>query len=251
MLHRLQPHADVGVEAGVDEGDLPVLDVAREEVDLPAALAHDEVVGDGLLVLEEIALDAVGLVAEAQDEILVAEMRVVTHHMPEDRPIAHGHHWLGNGLRVFPQPHAQPAPEQDNLHSESLSQYKSTVRCSPSSGAISACQPRRARAEAASARRSTSNGRSGNAPNCAATVEPAARTSCSTTSRTLTSRPDPRSNSSPSMPVRPPASSRPRTTSSTYIQSTRRRPLLSFGASRRSKDPMTWGTSLSLRWPGP
>ena len=33
-LHGLEAHADVGVEAGVDEGDLPVLDVAGEQVDL-------------------------------------------------------------------------------------------------------------------------------------------------------------------------------------------------------------------------
>ena len=43
-LNRLEPHADVGVEAGVHECDLPVLDVAGEEIDLTAALAHNEVV---------------------------------------------------------------------------------------------------------------------------------------------------------------------------------------------------------------
>src|SRR6267378_2665470 len=43
-LNRLEPRADVGVEAGVHECDLPVLDVAGEEIDLTAALAHNEIV---------------------------------------------------------------------------------------------------------------------------------------------------------------------------------------------------------------
>ncbi len=48
-----------------------------------------------LAVVEEVVLDHIAAVAEAQDEVLVPEVRVVLHHVPEDRPIADGHHRLG------------------------------------------------------------------------------------------------------------------------------------------------------------
>ena len=45
----------------------------------------------------------------------MAVVRVVAHHVPEDRPVADGHHRLGHGLRVLAQPHAQAAAEDDDL----------------------------------------------------------------------------------------------------------------------------------------
>jgi len=62
--------ADVRCEARVHEVNLPVVDVAREQVDLLAPSAEDEVVGDGLVVLEKVLLDRVALVPEAEDESL-------------------------------------------------------------------------------------------------------------------------------------------------------------------------------------
>ena len=48
---------------------------------LVAALQH-EIVGPGLVVVQEEVLDVRSAVAEAENEIGVAEMRVVAHHVP-------------------------------------------------------------------------------------------------------------------------------------------------------------------------
>src|SRR5262249_31398108 len=101
---------------GVDEGDLPVLDVAGEKIHSLPTTAHHEVVGDRLLVLEEIALDHVGPVAEAEDELVVPVMGVVPHHVPEDGPVSQWDHRLGDRLRVVPEPHSQAATEEYDLH---------------------------------------------------------------------------------------------------------------------------------------
>src|SRR6185369_4800628 len=71
---------------------------------------------DPLLVAEEELLDHVGLVAEAEDEVLVPEVGVVLHQVPEDRPVADLDHRLGDLAGVLTQARAQPAAEQDHLH---------------------------------------------------------------------------------------------------------------------------------------
>ena len=43
------------LQPGVDEGDLPVVDVAGQQLDRLAAVGQHEVVGDGLVVVEEVA----------------------------------------------------------------------------------------------------------------------------------------------------------------------------------------------------
>jgi hypothetical protein len=63
-----------------------------------AALAEDEVVAQRLLVLEEVLLDVVGLVPEAQDEVLVPVVGVVLHQVPHDRAVPDRDHRLGDVL---------------------------------------------------------------------------------------------------------------------------------------------------------
>ena len=115
-LHRDEALPDVGAQAGVDEGDLPVLDVAVLEPHLAAALGHGEVVRDPFLVVEEELLHHVGLVAEAEDELLVPEVRVVLHEVPEDRAVPDLDHRLRDLSRVLAQPGAEASAEQDHLH---------------------------------------------------------------------------------------------------------------------------------------
>jgi hypothetical protein len=64
-------------------------------------MREHEIVGDFFLVVQEVLLDDVAAIAEAEDEVLVAEVRVVLHHVPENRPIPDGHHGLGNIVRVI------------------------------------------------------------------------------------------------------------------------------------------------------
>ena len=61
-LDRLEALGDSCVGAGLDERDLPVVDIAIQKLDFPATLRPDEVVGDGLVVAEEVVLDDVALV---------------------------------------------------------------------------------------------------------------------------------------------------------------------------------------------
>src|SRR6185503_9380416 len=65
----------------------------------------------------EVVLDDVGPVAEAQDEVLVSEVGVVLHDVPEDRAIADRHHRLRDVLVVIPKPRPQTTTEEHNLHS--------------------------------------------------------------------------------------------------------------------------------------
>ncbi len=82
-----------------------------------AVLAREhEVVRERLLVVEEVVLDDVGLVAQAEDELLVPEVRVVAHHVPQDGPVPDRDHRLGQELRVVPQAQSLAAAEQNDLH---------------------------------------------------------------------------------------------------------------------------------------
>ncbi len=109
-----QPLADRRVEAGVHEVDRPVPDVGGAQLHLAAA--QDEVVGRRLGVVEEVVLDVLGAVAEAQDELLVPEVRVVPHDVPDQRPWTDGRHRLRHVRDAVTHPHAVPAAEQDHLH---------------------------------------------------------------------------------------------------------------------------------------
>ena len=67
-------------------------------------------------VVEEELLDDVGLVAEAQDEILVPVLAVVLHDVPEDRLMADRDHRLRNALRVLADARTEATAEQHDLH---------------------------------------------------------------------------------------------------------------------------------------
>ena len=112
-----QPLADGRLRPGVGEGDVPVVDVRAQQPDVTAAAAQHEVVRGPLLVVEEVLLDDLALVAQAEDELLVAEIGVVLHEMPQDRSVADLHHRLGHRIAVLANAHALSAAEEDDLHS--------------------------------------------------------------------------------------------------------------------------------------
>ena len=89
----------VAVDTGLHERDRPVVNVAIDEFDLLAALRPDEIVRDGLIVLQEVILDHVTFVAKTKNEILVAEVGVVLHQVPEDRPRARSAPWASGRHR--------------------------------------------------------------------------------------------------------------------------------------------------------
>ena len=97
-LYLLEPLADQLVETRVDEGHRPVVDVAVEQLDLLAPVAEHEVVRERLVVAEEVLLDRVRLVAEAEHELADSEGGVVLHDVPENRPVADRDHGLRDAL---------------------------------------------------------------------------------------------------------------------------------------------------------
>src|SRR5713101_291827 len=114
--YREQAFADVGRQAGIDERDAPIVDIGAQELDFPPAPRSEEVVGHTLVVVPEIAFDHVSAIPEAQDEVLVPEMGVIAHDVPEDRPVADLDHRFGHVVGLLADPQALAPTEQDDLH---------------------------------------------------------------------------------------------------------------------------------------
>src|SRR5271155_1173883 len=87
-----------------------------EQLEMFSALRKSEIVREAFVVVTEVVLDGVRPISQAQDEIAMAEMCVVLHHMPQDGAIADRHHGFGDVVRIFPQPHSQTAAKEDDLH---------------------------------------------------------------------------------------------------------------------------------------
>src|ERR1017187_294950 len=116
VLYGLEPLSDGAVRAGVDKCNPPVLQVVVEQLDIVTAIGHDKIVQDALIIREEILFNHIGLVAETQDKVLVSEMGIVLHEVPQDRHVTNFYERLGEALLAFLQAHSETAAEQDNLH---------------------------------------------------------------------------------------------------------------------------------------
>src|SRR5580704_6642470 len=87
LFDRLQPLTDIGGQPGINKRDAPVMDVLLQELDILPPSGEDKIIRKPFIILEEIPLDDVPFVAQTENEIVVAVMRVVPHYMPENRPI--------------------------------------------------------------------------------------------------------------------------------------------------------------------
>src|SRR5437867_1210643 len=108
--------ADVGVETGVCERDLPPLDIAAVQPDLLRAAGELEVVRQAFVIVEEVLLDEIATIPETENELGVAEVRIVLHEMPDDRSVADVDHRLWHRFRVLPESRAKASAEQHDLH---------------------------------------------------------------------------------------------------------------------------------------
>ena len=97
--HSKQTLSDVAPHSRVDHCDTPVPLRIVQGLNAVAAAGDDAVCVDLRPVVEEELLDDVGLVAEAQDEVLVSVLAVVMHQMPENWLVADGDHRLRDVLR--------------------------------------------------------------------------------------------------------------------------------------------------------
>ena len=81
-----------------------------------ASGAQGEIVGEGLVIVQEVVLDGGGAVTQAEHEVGVPEMRVVAHDVPQQWPVSDHVHRLGCACPTLAHPHAEPAAEEHDLH---------------------------------------------------------------------------------------------------------------------------------------
>jgi hypothetical protein len=114
-LQALQTAPGVGGRPRVDQVDLPVLAFAAVGGDLPGGEADGHAPAE-VVVVEEVLLDDLALVAQRDQELAEAVVRVVLHDVPEKGPSPDLHHRLGPNLGLLGQASAEAAGEYDDLH---------------------------------------------------------------------------------------------------------------------------------------
>ena len=78
LLNGFQTLSNIRSESGVHKGDIPVVNVAAQELKMFTSIAKDEVIGHALVIFEKVLFDHIAFVTQAEDEVLVAVMRIVT-----------------------------------------------------------------------------------------------------------------------------------------------------------------------------
>ena len=114
--HGKQTLSDVPPHAGVDHGNPPVSLGIAEGFDVVAEAGNDAIGIDVRSVVDEKLLDDVRLVAEAEHEVPVPVLAVITHQMPEDRLAADRYHRLGDVFGIIADTRAETSAEQNCFH---------------------------------------------------------------------------------------------------------------------------------------
>src|SRR5437667_10456259 len=86
------------------------------KADVTIFAGQPEVVPQPFLVGDEVLFDEIAAVPEAQDELCMPEVSVVFHEVPDDRPEADVDHRFGYAVRMLPQPSAEAAAKEYDLH---------------------------------------------------------------------------------------------------------------------------------------
>src|SRR5262249_9259772 len=98
----------------------PVVNITIQKLDVLTALRPYKVVRYGFVIMQEIILDYVAPIAEAKDEISMAEVSVVLHQVPEDGPRPDFHHGLGNIVGIPAKSHSSSSAKQNHFHNSPL-----------------------------------------------------------------------------------------------------------------------------------
>src|SRR5687767_7707417 len=89
-----------------------------------SAFRKGEIVGQVFLVVDEVVSNQVSAISETKNELLVTEVSVVPHQVPDQRADSDIDQWFGNRVRVLPQASPKAAAKQDNLHVNLSGIYK-------------------------------------------------------------------------------------------------------------------------------
>ena len=90
--------------------------VAAVILDPAAVLQGDGEIVVHRLVVEEVLLDHVAAIAQAEDEVAEAVVGVDLHDVPEDRPPADLDHRLGPELGLLSQPGSDATAQDHDFH---------------------------------------------------------------------------------------------------------------------------------------
>jgi hypothetical protein len=121
LAHSQQPLTYVRMHAGIHEGNAPVVDIAGVKLNLAPTLGQGEIVGHAFVVIQKVIADEVTAIAKAQDEVLMAMVRVEAHEMPNDGPNSDVDQRLRYRVRMLAQARAKTTAKQDYFHDSPLS----------------------------------------------------------------------------------------------------------------------------------
>jgi hypothetical protein len=74
--------ANIGAHSSIREGYLPRINVTIEKLKTFASFGKNEVVGYTFVIVEEIILNKIRPIPEAENEIIIAVMGIILHDMP-------------------------------------------------------------------------------------------------------------------------------------------------------------------------
>src|SRR5262249_39403332 len=116
LAHRPEALADVAPHAGVDHGNPPILTRLAKQLNLGAALRDHAVRIQFRPPVDEEFLGGVGLVAKAQNEVLVPVLTVKIHEMPKNWFVADRDHRLRDAVTIVADARSQAAAEKNHFH---------------------------------------------------------------------------------------------------------------------------------------
>ncbi len=101
--------ADIAPHARVDHRHAPIFFARAKHLNLRA---FDDAIAVGLrFIVKEEVLYRVGLVAEAEHEILVPVLAIIVHHMPKDRLMADRDHRFRHTFGILADARTETAAE--------------------------------------------------------------------------------------------------------------------------------------------
>lgn len=103
-------------DSGVNERNTPLGRPFAKELNLGAVFGNHTIAAFRNLVIQEIVLDNVRFVPEAQDKIVMAILAIILHDVPQNWMVSDRNYWLRNVLRIVTNSRTQSAAKKNNLH---------------------------------------------------------------------------------------------------------------------------------------
>jgi hypothetical protein len=104
------------MEPCIDEMNCPVVDITAFRIQLPSSVSKHKVSVTIAVIIKEEFFDHFSLISQAQNKLLMTEMSVILHQVPNNRPIAYIHEWFWYDIRMIPKSGAESSTEQYDLH---------------------------------------------------------------------------------------------------------------------------------------